>query len=362
MKILYLMWIDWRWIWQRPQILASELNKIHDVTVAFPRNIINRWKPQKNNSYPQKYRKIFIVPFYDKVFFLQKCMDLLIKWNMRDINNYDALWIGYPIFEKFIPEGYKKKIIYDCMDNHEALSGSSKNRIYINSLEKRLLLRADTIFASSSLLEKKIKAYLKGKADTQIVLVRNGYTAKKIYQPTEGKRKNTYRLGYIGTISEWMDYKAITRSLKVCDNIEYHLLGVVSGNNKIENERVLYEGVIEHDNLYDKICEYDCLVMPFLINDIVLSVDPVKLYEYISFGKCIISCRYPEIERFEKFVYFYNNEEEYCELIQKFILTGFQPKYSKQEQELFMKDNSWSKRVGVIEECLNHLQENYETS
>lgn len=49
----------------------------------------------------------------------------------------------------------------------------------------------------------------------------------------------------------------------------------------------------------------DCLIMPFILNDIISDVDPVKLYEYISMGKNIISVKYREVKRFEKFVYFY---------------------------------------------------------
>ena len=38
-KMLYLMSIDWRWIIQRPQLLAKELQKEYDVTVVCTRPI-----------------------------------------------------------------------------------------------------------------------------------------------------------------------------------------------------------------------------------------------------------------------------------------------------------------------------------
>lgn len=350
MKILYLMWIDWRWIWQRPQILASKLVSKYDITVLFPQNIISRQKMQKN-PYPDQYKKAYVVPFYDKNSVLQKVMDGVIRWCMRDVQKYDVVWAGHPLFEKFIPSNYTGRIIYDCMDNHAALSGSAAKGAIVDAEEKRLVSRSSLVFATSSLLKEKIEKYVT-RPETKVVLVRNGYDFKDLYSVSRGEKKAGYKLGYIGTISEWMDYPSIIQSIAECCNIEYHLIGLVSGNNYVKKERLFYEGVVEHNALYDKIKDYDCLVMPFVVNEIVLSVDPVKLYEYISFGKCIISVYYPEIERFGEFVYFYHTSEEYCELIKRLASHGFPPKYSEESQRKFLQENTWEKRFEKITESI----------
>ena len=41
-RILYIMGIDWQWIYQRPHILAEKLAQDYDVTVVFPRSITTR--------------------------------------------------------------------------------------------------------------------------------------------------------------------------------------------------------------------------------------------------------------------------------------------------------------------------------
>lgn len=345
------MWIDWRWIWQRPQILAYKLGEEYDVTVAFPQNVISRQRMQKANVYPKKYKKIYVVPLYNKIAVLQKLMNLVIKYTLGDIKKYDAVWVGHPLFEKFIPEDYSGKIIYDCMDNHAALSDSEENGKKAQEAEKRLVKRADIVFATAELLKEKMETFAAGTI-AKVFLVRNGYAQKKIYEPALSQSKDRYRLAYIGTISEWMDYSVITQSIEDYDNIEYHLIGLVSNNCYVKNERLHYEGVVEHKELYDTIKNYDCLVMPFLVNEIVLSVDPVKLYEYISFGKCIISVYYPEIERFCDYVYFYRTKEEYVELINELIQKGFPPKYTKEEQVKFLENNTWDKRFEIIKSVI----------
>lgn len=351
MKILYLMWIDWRWIWQRPQILASKLALKYDVTVLFPQNVISRQKMQRNNPYPDKYKKAYVIPLYDKNPVLLSLMNLVIRCCIGNVKKYDVVWVGHPMFEKFIPADYAGKIIYDCMDNHAALSGSGVRGKAVDEEEKRLVSRSDLVFASSSLLKEKMEKYI-SKPGMEVVLVRNGYDFKKIYDIDQGKIKASYKIGYIGTISEWMDYPAVVRSIEECGNIEYHLIGLVSGNNYVRKDKLFYEGVVEHDVLYDKVKDYDCLVMPFVVNDVVLSVDPVKLYEYISFGKCIISVCYPEIERFGEYVYFYHTTEEYCRLIRELSLKGFPPKYSKESRDGFLGENTWDERLGKIVESI----------
>ena len=164
-------------------------------------------------------------------------------------------------------------------------------------------------------------------------------------------KKESYTLGYVGTISEWFDEKAILESLGQDDRIRYEFVGPVSGK-RIEHEKVTYCGVVEHHKLGETVAGFDCLLMPFVISEIVLYVDPVKLYEYIAWGKCIIASWYPEIDRFSDFVYFYHDSGEYVELIKNLEETGFPPKYTRQQQREFLLQNTWEERIRQITELL----------
>lgn len=237
----------------------------------------------------------------------------------------------------------------------QTLSGDKEKGKIINEEEKCLAGRSDLIFATGSLLKEKMEGYV-AHSGADVVLVRNGYDLKNIYELDQAEKKSIYKLGYIGTISEWMDYSTVVQSLEKYSNIEYHFIGLVSGNNYVKKDRLYYEGVVEHHALYDKIRDYDCLIMPFVVNDIVLSVDPVKLYEYISFGKCIISVYYPEIERFEEYIYFYHTPEEYCELVGRLAQSGFPPKYSRETQMKFLEENTWEKRFEQIKESIEKMK------
>jgi len=188
------------------------------------------------------------------------------------------------------------------------------------------------------------------------VIVRNGFNYQKLYDLQVAEKKTEYKLGYIGTVSSWFDFDTMVSVLDAHNDIMLHIIGPAGGYTKYESKSVHFEGVVEHDRLYEFVKEYDCLIMPFLVNQIVLAVDPVKLYEYIAFGKCVISVFYPEVERFGEYVYFYHTQEELQSLLYDLKQKGFPPKYNRAQQQKFMEENSWTKRAEMIREIIDEVR------
>lgn len=348
-KLLYIMGVEWNWIFQRPQVLALELEKEYELTVACPKQPIHA--KHQNNPQPQRLLSLFQIPFQEKNKLIGSVAWKLHKNVLGDLSRYDIIWVGYPLFGRYIPKDYTGTIVYDCMDNFEALypDRREKSLNIVRREEVRLLRKADIVFASSLKLKEKLVSIC---PDKKVTLIRNGHNNITISDPEDSKKKDKYSLGYIGTISQWFDNDAVEHSLIKIPDIYYDLIGPIDNHQIIRNERVTYSGVVEHSQLGNHVKKLDCLIMPFRINDIVLYVDPVKLYEYIAWGKCIIASWYPEIDRFQDFVYFYHDTEEYHELVQKLKEEGFPAKYTRDMQRRFLKDNTWDARVRLIKQYL----------
>lgn len=347
-KMLYFMGVEWNWIFQRPHIFALELEKEYDLTVVCPKQLIH--PKHQNNPLPKRLKELFQIPFQEK-----KSLIGAVAWKLHtsilgDLSQYDVIWVGYPLFGRYIPEDYQGKVVYDCMDNFEAMYSDrkEKNLQRVCREELNLLKRADVVFASSLKLKEKLLSMNPGK---EIFIIRNGYGNIDLVTPEPAKEKKEYVLGYIGTISEWFDNDVVIGSLEKYSEIRYNLIGPVE-NRLIKEERVVYSGVVEHKELSTCVEKLDCLIMPFEINDITLYVDPVKLYEYIAWGKCIIAGWYPEVDRFGEFVYFYHDKQEYIDLIGKLIKKGFPPKFTEEMQKRFLERNSWNARLQMVKECL----------
>lgn len=345
MKILYFIHINWYWIFQRPQILALLLQKDFKVTV-FNRQVLFKKKVVSENEKPLDMQNIWQLPKEDMSFIIKAINKFVIKLQMRKSKHYDAIWICHPSLYQYIPSDYTGKIIYDCMDNHVALAPYSEKE-FIRKEEEKLVARADLVLASSISLKETIPGL------SNSLLIRNGFISRHIYELSVPKFKGKYKVTYIGTVDTWFDYDLINKSLEKISNIKYDIIGPVrhyNPNKSVNN--INYIGVVKHQDLYENIMNSDALIMPFIVNDIILSVDPVKLYEYISFGKCIISVWYPEIDRFAPFVYFYKDIEEYVTIIKMLMEIGFKPKYSREEQLTFLCDNSWNSRYSLIKSVI----------
>ncbi len=349
-KMLYIMGIDWDWIYQRPQILGELLSNDYEVTVLCPRSILKKWSPGVERK-DINIQFLWTLPYQEKNCLIARLSGMINKKKLEKIRNYPYIYIGYPLYGRYIPEDYTGKIIYDCMDNHDALYPDRKRVAEIIKQERILAERADLIIASSRVLADKMNSVT---GEKRCRLIRNGVEIKKIYGIEKAHRKKTYKVGYIGTIAKWFDYELLLESQKELQQISYHLAGPC--DNTVKSDGIFYEGVVPHSALYDVVKGYDCLIMPFKINDIVESVDPVKLYEYIAFGKCIVSVWYKEIERFEEFVYFYRNVEEYVVLMKRLIMQGFPVKYGREQQIHFLRENCWGKRYESLKRYIDLME------
>ena len=354
MKILYLINVEWEWIFQRPQILELQLEKNYDICVVSKRTI-GRKLATKSNVMPKKKITVWQLPKEHKFKFINKINKMIYRIAVSKAKKYDIIWVGDPLLFEYIPNDYVGKIIYDCMDDHVSMSDESKRNV-VKFWEDKLIEHADVIFSSSQkLIDDKMK-------DKNAVLVRNGFVEQKIYDVSEVIKKEKYSIGYFGTVAEWFDFDLLNINIQTDTKINYYVIGPIvnSVKEKIQklNSNICLKGVVEHSKLYSFIKDYDAMIMPFVINDIILAVDPVKLYEYICFGKCIISVWYPEIERFRPYVYFYQTQDEYISLIEELSKQGFPPKYNSNMQREFLKENSWDARYITIRKAIEELKKN----
>ena len=288
-KLLYIMGIDWNWIFQRPQILALHLSKNYDLTVVFPRSILKRTEWNRKEKADVRHRILWTLPLQEKNRLIGAASAWWNRKAFRDIQGYDSVIIGYPLYFRYIPEDYTGKVIYDCMDNYEALYPDQKNAWKITAQESALAARSNAIVATGTKLYNKMDQLAHGK----IRLIRNGtdmncwsVPCKETYSQVQAEKKS-YKIGYFGTIADWFDYSLLLESLRIFPDIEYRLIGPILRQPDSFPDRLHIVGPIEHEGLAEAMKDCDCLVMPFVVDDVVQWVDPVKLYEYIHLGNAL---------------------------------------------------------------------------
>lgn len=356
MKILYLMQVDWNWICQRPHFLAQGLGATHQVTVLYPHRYRRRGmqhRPRPGNVHP-----VYLLPRGDRYPVTsginRRLWQKAVEDAVRKIRP-DCLWLTYPTQIQAIRR-CPGLVIYDCMDNHGVWYPPGPRRQRLLADEQALAERADRIFCSSQQLRQTMLCRYGKSLAAKTFVVRNGFQGPILPdQVLSLPAADEPPVGvYFGTISSWLDFAPLLKSLEHCPDLEYRLYGPVDGTEIPAHPRLRWMGTVEHDRLYQSVADANFLVMPFRVNELIRSVDPVKLYESINFGKEILAVEYPEIRRFAPFVHFYQGETDYLDQLDQ-ILHRRQTSYTAAQRRRFLEENSWNSRVGQVHALLSGI-------
>ena len=345
------MHVDWAWIKQRPHFIAEGLSENFQLKVIHFRSKHYLFKKTESKG-ELSISSAFRLPYYENEIIYNLNKVYLEFYFERLIKKFkpDFIWITFPQLYDYIPSNLDCKIIYDCMDLPTGFDFSDDFKLKILDSEERLVNDASLVLTSSNYLFKRLNS--KYHCEDRLFLVRNAFGGEFVGDYTVKKPEKPYKIGYIGTISKWIDFQGIKKTLYAMEDIEYHFIGPVELKNVLNEDRIKFYGAIEHKELYNYVKDFDCLIVPFEVVQKIKSADPGKIYEYINFNKPIISVYYEELEYFSNFIYFYSNTEELLELLYQMINKGFLRKYSNEERVKFLKKNSWDLRVKEIQDLL----------
>lgn len=358
------MHIPWGWIKQRPHFIAEELSDKFDVTVLEKKV----QKPGAESKLPTKrndrlkYILFNIVPLYNPLkkrnFLFDWINKLFIKYSVK-FDNYDYIWITsikyYALLKDHISDN--QIVVYDCMDDELAFpSIASDENLKKNAAtyETDLVSRANFIICSSENLKNVI---LNRTGINKNMLVVNNATVYPEFDTNLSKanvsfNENTKSIVYIGTVAKWFDFDSIVTMLDRNKDAELYLFGPIDCEIP-QHHRINIMGSCEHKDIWSIMLQSDILIMPFQINPLILSVNPVKLYEYIWSRKPVISIEYPESLKFSDFVYYYSDKESLCRTYNCIKENNFKPKC--QDASIirnFLQNNSWKSRV---EKIISHI-------
>jgi glycosyltransferase involved in cell wall biosynthesis len=327
-SILYLQHVGWGWIKQRPHFIAENLSHRCHVDVYTERSRHFHWSMEIDGDLDLSIHTIFGLPL--RRFWLIRAINrALAKYQLgRLIENYDIVWVTHPSVFDFIQNTLPQStcLVYDCMDDALAFPATQLDpQLMANTShsEIELIARADHVLVSSKNLETKIVN--RGGAISKIKIVNNALdwsdqrveVASELPEAIEKAiARPGIRLLYLGTISAWFDFQLILEALNRFPQIRCFLVGP-SEVSIPTHDRLHHLGAIEHSLVMPILQRADLLIMPFLLSELVLSVDPVKLYEYIASGRPTLSVAYPETEKFRDHVHLYRNRDECFDIIDR---------------------------------------------
>ena len=368
-RILYLMHVPWGWIKQRPHFFAEYLSRDCCVDVYYKKPILVAKqglltaKEENNSLNIQGFRQISFdkIPVV-KYLGLNHLNDWMLSWQLPDFKKYDYVWFTcasmYLLFKNRIVSG--NKIIYDCMDDILEFPFCKKNQLLQRKMlqaEKELIGKSYKIFCSAEYLKDKILT--RAKQSKEVIVLNNAIELPiaidtfpdDVHSKISLLQTYSHSLLYIGTISAWFDFELLQKTLERYNDLHLMLVGPTDVNIP-KHPRIHYLGTVERRYIFLLMQNAWCLIMPFKINELIRSVNPVKLYEYMYMGKHVIAPEYGETLKFRPYVNLYKTDNDFFALIGR-LLTGDElSNKQREDMRVFAENNTWRNRYKIIQEEL----------
>lgn len=195
----------------------------------------------------------------------------------------------------------ESELIYYCVDEYTAFTGVAAG---LKEIEEELFRRADFVIVSA---EKLLES--KGRFNLRTHLIRHGTDWQHFRKAIDGNLEIPAEvadlprpiIGFHGLIADWVD-------LELVEKIAKHFAAgsvVLVGKHTIEAEAKVAElkavpnvhvlGRKPYGELPAYCAAFDVAINPFVINELTLAANPLKVREYLAAGLPVVSTDIPEV-------------------------------------------------------------------
>jgi len=271
---------------------------------------------------------------------------------------HPILWIIIP--HMFVVAGSlnEKLRVYYCVDDFSSLPGVDPDSVA--QFDTLLTKEADIIFTPSEPLYRKKK-----EINVNTFLSPHGvdieHFSKALKEglsiPDDMAVIKKPIIGFFGLIEKWIDLELIKYIARMKPEWSIVLIGRVaqdiSGFSSLSNVHFL--GAKPYGSLPCYAKAFNVAVIPYVLNNQVFNANPIKLREYLSMGKPVVSVRTPEVEKFADVVKISDTYDDFVSNITQ-ALKETSEQCVKQRTEK-VKDSSWDKRFERISDIVNQALE-----
>ena len=290
-----------------------------------------------------------------------------VKRFFNGLGKKPIIWHFYSGDQELYKDIEAKCVILEiCDDTPEFFARDPKKYNQVKKNEDELMKRADVVFTISDYLKQK-----KEGTSFDIKVVRNGVAVEDFISVPNLEKKSSDELfhvktpiiGYAGAISHWFDFDLVVGLAINHSNFSFVYLGRISDDNKpvikkLERyENIHFLGEKVYADLPQYLKYFDIGIIPFKIDELTNSVNPIKLYEYLAAGIPTISTPLPEVKLYKTGGLIETPEslEAWNDSIKGILNSSSRQSIVKRCQSL-AKHNSWHSRVeeasGYIETVL----------
>ncbi len=236
----------------------------------------------------------------------------LVRRGLHKLASRPVLWVANVHKAYLMDEVDAVLRVFDAIDDWEAVEEYARFAERIRRGYELVLERADLIYTVSRPLSEKFASartpevhHLPNAVDLDLFSEPAPPPAVR-RQERRGRRKV---LCYVGVISERFDPEQVERVARDWPDCSIRITGPVSAGAERAFERVRslpnvqWQGLVHHSAVPAVLREADVLLIPHRESRLSLSMDPLKLYEYLTTGLPIVTTPVPPSDAFRRWVY-----------------------------------------------------------
>lgn len=259
------------------------------------------------------------------------------------------MWSFLPTAAPLVPRLRPEKVVYYCVDDWSAFSFLDGK--LMRQMEERLLAESDVIIVSAEALYAN-NCHL----NPRTYLVSHGVDSEHFARareaqtdiPIELKGLPQPILGFWGLIHEWVDLELLQYLAKAHLEWSIVLIGKVSVDCSMLRRmpNIHFLGSRPYSALPGFAKGFTAAMLPFKINRLTESVNPIKLREYLAAGLPVVATALPEVKCYAGVVRIASTPEEFVREMEAAVKDTSETAV-RRRMESVAKD-TWEARVEYI--------------
>jgi glycosyltransferase involved in cell wall biosynthesis len=247
-------------------------------------------------------------------------------------------------------------LIYYCVDEYSQFTGA--DRAAILDMERRLMEKADLVVVSAGRLYE-----TKRSCNANTVLMTHGVDVDHFRAacspdtpvPEEAANLPGPVIGFYGLIEDWVDMEVIRHMATSRPEWSFLMIGEVKTDTTAVRRlpNVHFTGRQPYQSLPGYCRKFDIAVLPFVVNELTLAANPLKVREYLAAGLPVVATPLPEVQRLGSLVRAATTPEEFLAECDALLAEGRRGPDLAASQP--MDAESWDGKVELLSELIERL-------
>lgn len=276
------------------------------------------------------------------------------------LSEMDKLDFKEPLFLTTLPNAAdyagsfeESAIIYYCVDEFTKWPGV--NQGLVTDMEESLLAKADFVCASADEL-----CTRKTRNGKRPMLLAHGvdydHFASGVLPPVDNFLDITRPIiGFFGAISSWLDFELLSSLAREKPEWSFVFVGPIDSDVRAISgfPNVHFLGKVPYEKLPGYAALFDVALIPFVIDEMTVNVNPLKLMEYLACGLPVVSTPLPEVAKYNGLVSIAATMEAFQRAIEQALASNSQS--DKEKRMNMAQSHSWNSVANTLSGAIESL-------